>query len=69
MMHRISHILESYYDYKICLECGRVNWYENEDCVDCGSTKFREATEDDILELINAYKESGHYCHDCEIEV
>jgi hypothetical protein len=31
-------------DFKMCVECKRPNWYENEYCthLDCTSTKFRK---------------------------
>jgi len=69
MHHRISSMLGKISDYKICLHCGRINWYENESCIDCGHDKFRPAKEQDVLSLIKAWKESGHYCDDCEIDV
>ena len=69
MHHRISAILGKVEDYKICQNCGRINWYENEGCVSCCHEKFRQATEDDVLGLIEAWKQGGHYCDDCEIDV
>jgi len=69
MHHRISSMLEKTSDYKICLHCGRINWYENKSCIDCGHDKFRPAKRKDVLSLIKAWEQSGHYCDDCEIDV
>lgn len=30
-------------DYKICEECGEINWYENKYCENCNSEKFNES--------------------------
>ena len=29
-------------DFKMCVECGAVNWYENDKCHDCQSNKFND---------------------------
>ena len=28
-------------DFKICMACKAVNWYENESCINCEKDKFR----------------------------
>ena len=32
-------------DFKVCKECGCINWYENEECHNCGGSKFDESKE------------------------
>ena len=33
-------ILGNLNNYKVCQNCNRINYYENEVCFDCGSDKF-----------------------------
>jgi len=69
-MHvRVSSILNKPEDYKVCTKCGKINWYERENCISCGSRRFRKVRRKDVLSLIEYFKEVGHYCEDCEIEV
>jgi len=60
-------------DFKICLNCGRINWYENESCINCYSSEFRRATKQDAenLELeIQIANELGiHRCEECPMDV
>lgn len=35
MIHTVERILGKPNDYKTCLSCGTVNWYENEFCIAC----------------------------------
>jgi uncharacterized OB-fold protein len=46
-------------DYVLCSECGRINWYENDECINCKSNlKLSIDDEDKIEEYIkNEYKE------------
>jgi ribosomal protein L40E len=69
MHHTIGYILSKPEDFKICLKCGRINWYENEDCLDCRGKRFRKATEKDVEELV-AYldQHSEHLCEECELD-
>lgn len=39
-------------DYKICKECKKLNWYENEECIDCGKKDFIE-DEQEVLKWSN----------------
>ena len=70
-MHvRISYAIYKLRDFKICLKCGRLNWYENESCIDCGNEQgFRKARKSDIVGIVEAFISSGHFCDDCEISV
>ena len=42
MRHSIDRIKSNIYDYKMCKECGMINWYENEECIYCGSNNFND---------------------------
>ena len=57
-------------DFKICLNCGAFNWYENDSCIICGSKSFRKATRRDIEEYVS-YRQQHyeHCCDECEIDV
>lgn len=57
MHHTIGRIAGKTNDYKICLRCGSVNWYENKECHICGNKTFREMTEKDADELLNSYED------------
>jgi len=68
MHFTFGYLLAKPQDFKICLRCNRINWYENKECIDCGNPTFREANAEDIEKLVEAWKASGHFCLDCEID-
>ena len=35
-------------DFKICIDCSSINWYENEECHECGG-KYFEQDDDEVL--------------------
>ncbi|RLJ70704.1 hypothetical protein BCF55_0985 [Hydrogenivirga caldilitoris] len=43
-------------DYKICKECGYINFYENEVCVMCQGDEFDESEESVIRWVDNEYQ-------------
>ncbi len=49
--HTIDRILSKWWDYKICLNCGSWNWYENRECVNCQGDQFRKASRKDAEKL------------------
>jgi hypothetical protein len=70
MKHTIGYILAKPRDFKLCLKCGQINWYENEECVFCGASDFKKATRKDVEIFIKLIKgEAEHICDECEIEV
>ena len=69
MHHTIGRILGAWdTDYKICKNCGKINWYENERCVDCGNGKFRKVKKSDLNWILEELK-NGNLCEECEIDV
>ena len=42
-------------DFKVCVECGYINWYENDRCIMCGSRQFRRVHNKDIVALEQVY--------------
>jgi len=57
MHHTIGRIAGKPEDYKKCLRCGSVNWYENETCINCGYNKFTDFTEKDAETLLRDFKD------------
>jgi hypothetical protein len=57
MHNTIGRIAGKVDDYKICLDCGQINWYENLQCISCSSqwNEFREMTEQDGENLLKDY--------------
>lgn len=56
----IAHVIAKKEDFKICSQCGKVNWHENENCVVCKGA-FRKVTDKDIDEMIKEYEEKGQF--------
>jgi len=57
-------------DFKVCLNCGAFNWYENEICHSCGKSRFRPATQKDVNRYYEQRKSNDeHCCEECEIDV
>ena len=52
MRHSVDRILSNVNDYKICKECGMINWYERERCIHCKSSNFNDIGEG-ITDYIN----------------
>jgi ribosomal protein L40E len=66
----IGYLLSKPRDFKICLNCGCFNWYENETCHTCGSKRFRKATQRDVDSYAKFRDENDeHFCMECEIDV
>jgi len=66
----LGYLLSKPSDFKICLNCGAFNWYENEECHSCGGTEFREATRKDVDSYYRYREENDeHCCEECEIDV
>ena len=60
-------------DYKICEDCYKLNWYENEVCCECGSNDFDSSiVSQHIDEEYRFYEEEEGYSEseidDIEIE-
>ena len=50
-------------DYKVCLECGSLNFYENEHCVKCEHKIFDDTERlvtDAILDEYTQYEDLGY---------
>ena len=47
----LSKIYGKLNDFKICVDCFKINWYENEECVNCHRMDFDE-DEKKVLEII-----------------
>lgn len=60
----VGNIAGQWWDYKRCVTCFAVNWYEAEACHDCHETAFRELTEKEELQLL-----ADSECEECEIDV
>ncbi len=39
-------------DYKVCINCKKINWHENENCIECESNGFNEE-KSYVLESLN----------------
>jgi len=49
MEHALAKIVVKPSDYKLCKECGAINWYENGECINCGEKLGNEAmTEEEM---------------------
>ena len=71
MHHTIGYILSKETDFKTCLECGSINWYENTECQNCNAKKFRKLDESDKDFLKQEYKCDEENCEcymECEID-
>lgn len=71
MLVTIDRLRSSPQDFKLCNECGILNWYENDECWNCKNHTF---TDDKVEYEITAYIEDrvstdGHFCDECEVEV
>ena len=40
MQAKANAIIAKPNDYKVCVNCSSINWYENQNCHGCGNTKF-----------------------------
>lgn len=64
MQHTLAKILGKPSDYRICNNCGCVNWYENETCVNhCVESKLEE-NDGRVISFVEEeydfYKEDGY---------
>lgn len=59
MKHTIDYIESNPDDFKVCAECGAINWYENKRCHSCGGRSFRELKDKDIIALKEIYGENA----------
>lgn len=59
MKHTIDYIESHPDDFKVCTECGAINWYENKQCIMCHSKSFRGLTEKDIKAIKEIYGEDA----------
>ena len=50
----LMRISQKPHDYKVCLECGSLNWYENEFCCKCKHPQFSD-NEDRVNNTITDY--------------
>ena len=59
MHNTVGRIAGKITDYKICLHCGYINWYENEECINCPDLhrEFRDMTEKDAELLLKDYED------------
>lgn len=65
MHNTIGRIAGKINDYKICISCGQINWYENDYCINCDTIPyFRPMTEQDAEMLLRDYNDD-----ECEIDV
>lgn len=63
MEMNLERINQKPHDYKICLECGKLNWYENENCVGCNHSGFDETerlVNDSITDEYKFYNSEGY---------
>jgi len=51
MYHRIERIVGKPGDYKVCLNCGYVNWYERVACISCDRRRFRRTSKGELKRL------------------
>ena len=50
-------------DYKVCEECGHLNWYENEQCCNCDCKEFDSEERLVVLTIeddYSFYKQEGY---------
>ena len=66
MHNTIGRIAGKINDYKICGQCGQINWYENESCINCAIMPvfFNPMTEQDAEALLRDYTDD-----ECEIDI
>ena len=69
MEQQLANILVKATDYKVCLNCFKINWYENKNCIECNKTKF-DNDEKRIISLIESdydyYKKEGFLENDID---
>jgi ribosomal protein L37E len=63
MHHTVDYIINKPNDFKRCIRCGQINWYENEYCSNCYYNRFVKLTDKDIQHLLEVYP-----CDECEID-
>ena len=59
----LEQISQKPHDYKVCLECGKLNWYEKENCVGCNHNIFddnEQLVNDTIIDEYNQYEDLGY---------
>jgi uncharacterized OB-fold protein len=64
MRHTLAYVLAKPTDFKICTDCGQLNWYERESCCNCANKEFKKVSEKYILGLIRLYGDDS-----AEVEV
>lgn len=75
MYARLDYIFVKNSDFKVCKECGHINWYENEECFFCEHKEFEfgEAVSIAVDEEYEFYQEEYKItelgCDAVEIEV
>jgi len=63
MERELSSISGNPNDYKICKNCGVLNFHENESCINCNSTKFKqtgEGVQKYVKEDYEFFKQEGY---------
>jgi len=69
----IGYLVAKPEDFKLCLSCGCINWYENEVCHSCQGTRFTKNLRKVKRAIRNyvKYREEHdeHFCDECEINV
>ena len=56
MEKALADILGKPSDFKVCKNCNRVNWYENEECIECGKNVFDDSKEEVIKNIESEIK-------------
>ena len=56
MTHTLAKIFGKPNDYKLCSECGYLNWYENQYCVQCPSDEFDNKSDHVQMYITDDYK-------------
>jgi uncharacterized protein with PIN domain len=76
MERTLRDILQKLSDFKVCKNCSRINWYENESCIECGNNEFdkreeavKEALEKEYDYWINIEKYSEEEADNVIVEV
>lgn len=59
MYHKIIRVLSKKTDYKMCVKCKSVNWYENQTCWNCDSSKFRKRLDKSTINYLKEDIEAG----------
>jgi hypothetical protein len=59
MYHSVGRIAGKPGDYRICLFCGSINWYENEECLNCENKKFKDMTEKDAKTFLESFDDEN----------